>query len=684
MQKYASNVQQTNGDALTGASVTVYTDSAHTTKATIYSDNGITQTTNPLTTDTDGEFSFYAADGRYYLGVSKTGITTQYLDDVLLFDPNASTGSAYVKFTPSGTGGTTEDTQTALRRFVFADQYNGSGPAATAAANATGIQDAIDAVTAGGTLYFSAPGTWTVTGNSLTISKSLNVFLAPGVVLKIDTSGTTVPLFTVSGSHVYFYGGCFDLGSITTAHRLFDVTGSYVSFNGCEFKNSAATESYPNNGLGYAVNLKSSWKDVTVRDSHIHGTGYGVITDSASTGSGLFVDGNLFEYLNGDGVCLNVPTSGTVEDATITNNSFRLLGSANSNLGMGVSLSGQSSNTAAGTIKRTRIIGNNFDQCDRAAVHIEDGAIDTIVKGNNVYKCTNGSGLTSNGQIEATGIATTAGFNITGLVIEGNTLTNASGGGTVGINVTIAGSGNKPLDVVIANNKIDMAGVGGGSGVGLRCANTTGYTVSGNSVKNTNGIGIVVNASISGLVIGNHSFDDQGVPTQTYGIQYNVNTSKTIFACNQLIGNTTGGFNRGNATSSFECFNLEADSSASGPDTSVKSAYSAINTIPMRVDFDALPRYPDRQALSTTGNINKYWRYVALTGASPYTVTLPTAANAGTGAEVIIKNETSDAGTYTIQRASTDTIDGATTTTIAAAYGVKRLRSDGTSAWFSI
>ena len=63
MQKYASNVQQTNGDALTGASVTVYTDSAHTTKATIYSDNGITQTTNPLTTDAEGEFSFYAADG---------------------------------------------------------------------------------------------------------------------------------------------------------------------------------------------------------------------------------------------------------------------------------------------------------------------------------------------------------------------------------------------------------------------------------------------------------------------------------------------------------------------------------------------------------------------------------------------------------------------------------------------
>ena len=102
MQKFSTNVQQTNGDALTAASVTVYTDSAHTTKATIYSDNGITVTSNPLTTDTNGEFSFYAADGRYYIGVTKTGVTTQYLDDVLLFDPNASTGSAYVSFTPSG------------------------------------------------------------------------------------------------------------------------------------------------------------------------------------------------------------------------------------------------------------------------------------------------------------------------------------------------------------------------------------------------------------------------------------------------------------------------------------------------------------------------------------------------------------------------------------------------------
>ena len=104
MQKYANSVQDTHGDAKSAASVTVYTDSAHTTLATIYSDNGVTPTSNPLTTDSNGEFSFYAADGRYYIKVSKTGITTQYLDDVLLFDPNASTGSAYVSFTPSGTG----------------------------------------------------------------------------------------------------------------------------------------------------------------------------------------------------------------------------------------------------------------------------------------------------------------------------------------------------------------------------------------------------------------------------------------------------------------------------------------------------------------------------------------------------------------------------------------------------
>ena len=86
MQKYQDAVVKPNGDILAGASVLVQTYPGAVT-ATIYSDDGVTEATNPLTTDSIGNFSFYAADGRYQLVVSGTGLTTRTVTDVLLEDP---------------------------------------------------------------------------------------------------------------------------------------------------------------------------------------------------------------------------------------------------------------------------------------------------------------------------------------------------------------------------------------------------------------------------------------------------------------------------------------------------------------------------------------------------------------------------------------------------------------------
>jgi hypothetical protein len=92
MQKYVNAVANTNGGLgiagapVAGASVQVNLHSTQT-PATIYSDNGVTQTANPLTTDTNGNFYFYAADGRYDLVISGTNVTTTSVNDVLLVDP---------------------------------------------------------------------------------------------------------------------------------------------------------------------------------------------------------------------------------------------------------------------------------------------------------------------------------------------------------------------------------------------------------------------------------------------------------------------------------------------------------------------------------------------------------------------------------------------------------------------
>lgn len=87
MQKYQNNVQSLDGRAIIGAQVTVttYPDGA---PATVYSSNGSGVITQPILTNGDGEFAFYAANGNYQLSVAGAGITVvQNITDVLLFDP---------------------------------------------------------------------------------------------------------------------------------------------------------------------------------------------------------------------------------------------------------------------------------------------------------------------------------------------------------------------------------------------------------------------------------------------------------------------------------------------------------------------------------------------------------------------------------------------------------------------
>lgn len=68
-----------------GASVTV-TD-PNGALATIYSDNGVTEAANPLTSSATGYYEYYAADGRYTETIVKAGRDTVTLSDILLEDP---------------------------------------------------------------------------------------------------------------------------------------------------------------------------------------------------------------------------------------------------------------------------------------------------------------------------------------------------------------------------------------------------------------------------------------------------------------------------------------------------------------------------------------------------------------------------------------------------------------------
>ena len=87
MQSHNNVVQTKQGVAISGATIKVY-NSGTSTLSTIYSDNGSTaidQSTSPLTSSAEGEFKFWAADGRYDITTTYSSQTDTY--EIILFDP---------------------------------------------------------------------------------------------------------------------------------------------------------------------------------------------------------------------------------------------------------------------------------------------------------------------------------------------------------------------------------------------------------------------------------------------------------------------------------------------------------------------------------------------------------------------------------------------------------------------
>ena len=97
MQRFQENLLVSVSGVLVPASaatVTVY-NAGTTTVSTIYSTNALGAQANPFTASTDGLVAFYAADGRYDITISGSGLTTTTVSDVLFDDTAPSASPTY-------------------------------------------------------------------------------------------------------------------------------------------------------------------------------------------------------------------------------------------------------------------------------------------------------------------------------------------------------------------------------------------------------------------------------------------------------------------------------------------------------------------------------------------------------------------------------------------------------------
>jgi len=117
MQKYTDVVFSSTGTSAVAplplATVTVAYAAGGT--PTLYSDNGVTVLSNPFTSDANGRISFYAADGRYTLTVSKTGYATVTISDILLEDPSNPNPIAATTISATGTATLQSVTATSIQ-----------------------------------------------------------------------------------------------------------------------------------------------------------------------------------------------------------------------------------------------------------------------------------------------------------------------------------------------------------------------------------------------------------------------------------------------------------------------------------------------------------------------------------------------------------------------------------------
>lgn len=97
MQKYANNVVNQLGAVVPG--VTVIVNAYPSGSATLYTGNGTgLLASNVLIADTNGYFSFYAANGRYTLTIQGSTFPTVTVPDIILYDPRISSNEV-----PTGT-----------------------------------------------------------------------------------------------------------------------------------------------------------------------------------------------------------------------------------------------------------------------------------------------------------------------------------------------------------------------------------------------------------------------------------------------------------------------------------------------------------------------------------------------------------------------------------------------------
>ena len=266
MQKYQTSITTTNGNVVPNAIITV-TIYGTNVPAILYSGNGTGQlASNVLVTDSQGEFFFYAANGRYSYSVAASNFVSEAYTDFILFDPADYSGG-------SGSGGSvnTDGYWVTPEQFgAVGDGQTDDGPAFTAAYLAA-YNLALRSYNGNTVLPYSSP---------------ISIICKPGSLYRIKTSIIVQSFTAMRGNGSTFIGPIDGYPAIVSYAPVpvpasSDVAGQtngacftdelYIPFNANAGKNSMLFEEIGVVSFRYGICARQVWYQCVFRNVSFNG-----------------------------------------------------------------------------------------------------------------------------------------------------------------------------------------------------------------------------------------------------------------------------------------------------------------------------------------------------------------------------------------------------------------------------
>jgi Pectate lyase superfamily protein len=483
------------------ASGLLYTYAAGTsTPLVTYTDStGLVANTNPVILDSRGEASIWLGGVGY-----KFKLATPANIDIWTQDNIAPGSSAYMSYTPAGTGAVTTTVQTKLRESVSVKDFGAVGDGVTN--DTAAIQAAITAAQGTGTSLFINPGSFIA--SALTISGNLRIY-GKGTIKQL--ASTVAKLITISGTSTsatldgITLDGNFQNQSATSANYsvFFSAVGTSsapasLTVNNCTFVNGNATD----------ITVRSNNSTATLEHLLVSNCRFlgGQEGQSAAHSCSCIdiespieyvITGNIFDYCGTpiargkagvvafDSYALASPDKGR---GAISNNVFNNVGRGGTD-----SIGAIDVYTYARSVA---ITGNVINNAYGRGIQVKADALNVTITGNVVDTLRGLNAVVPNAGIAVNSSTyTTINGNVT---IVGNGVYDSTGSGIV---VTGRDSGTTTFanNVVVSANVVELITL-----TGISVTDVTNVSVANNAVAQTTLQGIYVdNIRDSAVINGN-------------------------------------------------------------------------------------------------------------------------------------------------------------------------------------